>query len=129
MGDPSRVRVSGPLEPFALGFAAWLDQVGYTQNSAGGQLRLMAHASRWLETQGLGVGALGDVAERFVGERRAAGYANYVTVLALGPLLGYLRGIGAMREASVAEPKTPTKVLPINLVAGGLYPEGVDVTG
>lgn len=111
MGDPSRVRVRGPLEPFALGSAAWLEQVGYTQNSAGGQLRLMAHASRWLETQDLDVGAPGDVVERFAGERRAAGYTNYVTVRALAPLLGYLRGIGAMREALAVEPATPADVL------------------
>jgi site-specific recombinase XerD len=111
MGDPSRVRVSGPLEPFALGFAGWLEQVGYTENSAGGQLRLMAHASRWLEAQGVGVGALGDVAERFAGERRAAGYTNYVTARALGPLLGYLRRIGATPHAPVLEPATPAEVL------------------
>jgi integrase/recombinase XerD len=99
------------LEPFALGFAGWLEQVGYTENSAGGQLRLMAHASRWLEARGLGVGALGDVAERFAGERRAAGYANYVSVRALGPLLGYLRGIGATPEAPVRESATAADVL------------------
>lgn len=29
MGEPSRVRVTGPLEPFAAGFIAELQEAGY----------------------------------------------------------------------------------------------------
>ena len=29
MGDPSRIRITGPLEPYASGFAAGLRRVGY----------------------------------------------------------------------------------------------------
>lgn len=43
--DPSRVRVSGPLEPFAVGFAGELARLGFTANSAGLQLGVVAHLS------------------------------------------------------------------------------------
>ena len=60
MKDPLRVRVSGPLERYAAGFAASLWSVGYRPNAAAVQLRLLAHLSRWLEQEGI------DPAERFV---------------------------------------------------------------
>ena len=56
MMDPSRVRVRGPLEVFAPGFAAELGRVGYRRVPVVFQLQLMAHASRWLESEGVGVG-------------------------------------------------------------------------
>jgi site-specific recombinase XerD len=101
MHDPSRVRVSGPLEVFASGFAAELARLGYRRTPATFQLQLMAHASRWLHGVGLGAEVLtSDVVERFLAERRAAGYTNYVTARAMAPLLGYLRGLGVVPAAS-----------------------------
>jgi integrase/recombinase XerD len=103
MHDPSRVRVSGPLEAFASGFAAELARLGYRRTPATLQLQLMARASRWLAREGLGADALtSEVVERFLAERRAAGYTNYVTARAMAPLLGYLRGLGV---APVASPR------------------------
>ena len=52
MHDPSRVRISGPLEPFAAGFAAELERLGYRRTPATFQLQFMAHASRWLDRSG-----------------------------------------------------------------------------
>ena len=49
-------------------------------------------------------------AERYFAARRSAGYANERTVEALGPLLGYLRGLGAVPLPS-AEPVTETGLL------------------
>lgn len=101
MHDPSRVRVSGPLGVFASGFAAELARLGYRRTPATFQLQLMAHASRWLHGEGLGAGELtSEVVERFLEERRAAGYTNYVTARALAPLLGHLRGLGVAPSAS-----------------------------
>jgi integrase/recombinase XerD len=101
MQDLSRVRVRGPLEVFAPGFAAELQRVGYRRVPIVFQLQLMAHASRWLEGEGLGADALTtDVVERFLAERRAAGYTNYFTARAMAPLLGYLRGLGVAPPAS-----------------------------
>jgi integrase/recombinase XerD len=101
MLDPTRVRVSGPLEVFASGFAAELACVGYRRVPIVFQLQLMAHASGWLEREGLGADALtSEVVKRFLGERRAAGYTSYVTARAMAPLLGYLRGLGVAPAAS-----------------------------
>lgn len=90
MHDPSRVRVSGPLEAFASGFAEELARLGYRRTPATFQLQLAAHASRLLQREGLGAdGLTSEVVERFLAERRAAGYMNYVTAWAMAPLLSY----------------------------------------
>jgi hypothetical protein len=97
MGDPSRVRVIGPLEPYASGFAGELARLGYTPNSAALQLGLMAHVSRWLEEAGLVAEQLSATeAERFVAARRVAGYTSHTSAKGLEPLLGYLRGLGVV---------------------------------
>jgi site-specific recombinase XerD len=100
MGDPSRIRVTGPLEPYASGFVAELVERGYTPVSVAHQLRLMAHVSRWLALDGFGPDDLspGRV-EQFVAARRDAGYVNYVTTRALAALLEYLRGVGVVPPA------------------------------
>src|ERR1019366_8553674 len=56
--DPSKVRFTGPLAPFASGLAAELNAMGYATTSAANQLRLAAHLSRWLEAQHLEPGDL-----------------------------------------------------------------------
>ena len=107
--DPSQIRVLGPLSAFAAGFADQLARQGYTSHSARSQMRLMAHLSRWLAAEGIGASALtAPVAERYFAGRRSAGYANERTVAALGPLLGYLRGLGAAPAAVMASPATAT---------------------
>jgi integrase/recombinase XerD len=101
------VRMSGPLTPYAAGFAVELTRLGYTPLSARNQLRLVAHLSRWLEGQGLDVAAVSAaVVERFLAARRAAGYRAHLHVASLGPLLVYLRGLGVVAPAPVAS-RTP----------------------
>ena len=93
---PSWPEVTGPLAEYAAGFRAELARLGYTPLSAAGQLRLMAHLSRWMTAEGLDARTLGMPAvERYFEGRRSAGYVNERTVEALGPLLGFLRGLGA----------------------------------
>jgi site-specific recombinase XerD len=88
------------LEPFAGGFAGELERLGYRRTPATFQLQLMAHASRWLEGEGLGATELTTmVVERFLEERRAAGYTDRITWRAMVPLLGYLRGLGVVPPA------------------------------
>jgi integrase/recombinase XerD len=104
MGDPLRVRVTGPLERYASGFAGELAGMGYTPNSAALQLGLMAHLSRWLEETGVAPERLASVEEeRFLAARRAAGYTNHTSARGLERLLGYLRGLGVvpLAEASL----------------------------
>jgi integrase/recombinase XerD len=94
MADRARVRVGGPLEPYARGFAGELARRGYMPSSAQSQLRLMAHVSRWLAGEGLDAAALTPaLVARFVAVRRAS-YTNSRSSRGLGPLVGYLRDLG-----------------------------------
>jgi integrase/recombinase XerD len=112
MTDPLRVRVSGPLEPFAAGFASELFRQGYALDSVGLQMYLVAHLSRWLAGEGKGAGVLsGEVAEAFSASRRAAGYTSFLTVRALLPLLGYLRELGVAPVPVAPGPCGPVEVL------------------
>ena len=54
MKDPSQARVIGPLEQCASGFVEELARMGYTGNSASGQMFVMGHLSRWLAAEGVG---------------------------------------------------------------------------
>ena len=58
MNDPSRVRVNGPLAPYAGGFRAALEAKGYAPATVAGKLQLAAQVSRWLEVKGLGMDSL-----------------------------------------------------------------------
>jgi integrase/recombinase XerD len=112
MGDPSRARVTGPLQQYAPGFVGELARLGYTANSASGQMFVVAHLSRWLAGEGLdAAGLTPQVAERFLAARRAAGYTLYLSMKALVPLLGYLRRLGAVPPLPAAEPATPAEAL------------------
>jgi len=109
--DPSHVRFTGPLTPFAPGFAEELARLGYTTTSATMQMHLAAHLSRWLEAHDLGPGDLeGPVLERFLAARRAS-YTSAHSLRALGPVLGYLRGHGVAPDAVEPAPASPAESL------------------
>ncbi len=108
----SRVRVSGPLEPYAPGFAVELARLGYAPVSAAAQLRLLAHLSRWLEGEGLDCPALSPaVVERFLHARRVGGYSSHRSTRAVAPLLAYLRRLGAVPAAPAVVPDGPVELL------------------
>ena len=97
------VRMTGPLAECAAGFAAELSRVGYTSLSMRDQLRLVAHFSRWLNSQGLRAGDVSEaVVELFLGARRAAGYRAHLRQASLVPLLAYLRQLGVVAPPAVA---------------------------
>jgi integrase/recombinase XerD len=105
------VRVSGPLEEFGEGFAAELAGLGYSWRGGEGQLRLMAHMSRWMSAQGLAGGDLTvEAVERFVVARRAS-YRGLRSPRALVSLLGYLRSRGVVPQALVVAATDPGEVL------------------
>jgi integrase/recombinase XerD len=109
---PSWPRVTGPLAQYAAGFCAELTRLGYTPLTAAAQLRLVAHLSRWLAAQGLDASALTpSTAEAYFAARRSAGYANERTLRALGPLLDYLRRVGAAPTEVAAIPASATEEL------------------
>jgi site-specific recombinase XerC len=112
MGDPLRVRVAGPLQRYGPGFAAELARLGYTAGSASVHMRTVAHLSRWLAVEGLeAAGLTPAVAERFLADRRAAGYTRHLSPQALALLLGYLRRLGVAPLPRLAEPGTAAEVL------------------
>ena len=112
MRDPSRARVTGPLEEYAAGFVAELARLGYTGNSASGQMFVMGHLSRWLASEGRDArGLTPTVLDQFLAARRAAGYVLYLSPKALVPLLGYLRRAGAIPPEEVLVPTSPADAL------------------
>jgi site-specific recombinase XerC len=100
MGEPSRVRVTGPLESFAGGFIAELEEAGYRPAAAAVQLRLLAHLSGWLAREGLAPAGL---SESEVGRFRREYVVRYASLRGLAvrmaPLLGYLRARGVVPVA------------------------------
>jgi len=95
MGEPSRVRVTGPLEPFAAGFIFELQESGYRPAAAAVQVRVLAHLSGWMQEQHVSAEELREPElERFrrehlveVASVRGAG----ITVV-----VGHLRRLGAV---------------------------------
>ena len=95
-------RVLGPLAPYAAGFVVELVGRGYRPRSVSGQLELMAHLSRWLAERGVEPGGLTPVmADRFL-EIRRAGDVSLCSWRALGPLVGYLRGLGVIPKLAAS---------------------------
>lgn len=112
MSVVSRVRVMGPLEPYAREFAAELEELGYTPLSAANQLRLMAHLSRWLATEGIDPSELNDeVLQAFLARRSAQGYTCWLSLRGLRPLLGCLRGAGVVPASTPPVRSGPAEVV------------------
>lgn len=111
MSHPSRVRIVGPLVPYAAGFRAELESQGYRPHAVGCQLYVMAHLSRWLERHRLAVGELTpERVDDFLAARRAEGYTLWLSAKGVAPLVGYLRGLGV-----VPVPKAEVAVTPAEL--------------
>ncbi|HEX2301020.1 MAG TPA: tyrosine-type recombinase/integrase [Pseudonocardiaceae bacterium] len=109
---PGRIVVGGMLAPFADGLRSELARQGYAADTIVGHVRLLADLSGWLSGRGLTTAELtNEVARAFLHARRAAGYRTGVSDRALAPILGYLRGLGAVSPSAVAVPVTPLEVL------------------
>lgn len=89
--------VSGPLAPYAPGFASELTARGYSPWAVRGRLWLLDHLSRWLAREQLGPGGLTPPrVEEFLRARRAAGYVTWVSPHSMVLPLDYLREIGVV---------------------------------
>ena len=89
--------VCGPLAPYVEGFAEQLLREGYTLSSAGQHVCFIAHLDRWLRAAGLDVADLNvSVLDRYLVDRRVAGYVEYRSWKALWPLLDYLAPLGLL---------------------------------
>jgi site-specific recombinase XerD len=111
MSGSPKVSWSDPLAEFVSGFAAELDDLGYSSRGAEAQLRLMRQLSIWLAGQGFAAADLTvEVVERYVAARRSR-HSNMRSVRALAPLLGFLRRVGAVPMPLDAAPVGPAGVL------------------
>lgn len=111
MGWP-RIEPSGPLAPYAPGFERELRRLGYTKSPSKKHLYLLAHLSRWLDEQGLGIAELVTIqVEPFFAARRAAGVTYLRTRAALAPLLVYLRRLDVLGAVEVPAPASEAERL------------------
>jgi integrase/recombinase XerD len=95
MREPLRVRVTGPLEPFAEGFIVELEEAGYRPAAAAVQVRVLAHLSHWMLDEDVAAGGLREPElERF----RLEHLARFASVRGAGiaVVLRYLRGLGVV---------------------------------
>ena len=95
--------VVGPLAGYAPGFRGWLTERGYHPSSVEDQAFLMGHLSRWLTEEELQPSAFTvDVVEQFRKVRRGT-HSHLSGARGMDQLLGYLRGVGAVPEPSLAD--------------------------
>jgi integrase/recombinase XerD len=107
MSYPSRVKVTGPLVCYVVGFRKALQAQGYRPQAVACQLYVMAHLSRWLAGEGLDVDELTtDRIGQFLVARRQAGYSLWLSEKGVAPLIGYLRGRGVVPRPVSAAPVT-----------------------
>ena len=95
--EARRVVASGPLEPYAPGFARWLVARGYARGSARHRLRQFRYLSGWIEQHGMSLEEVTEgTLEAFLAARRAFGHVGLVTPRSNGLPLEYLREIGVV---------------------------------
>lgn len=101
--DPSKTAVNSPLTALSKGFAEDLRRQGYAARTIHEHRRLLRDLSDWLQTRQLSAGDLSLwQVDRFLSDRCSAGAARHKTRKALGPILGYLRGMGLTPAAEPA---------------------------
>ena len=104
----TRVRVSGPLQPFADGFREALQQQGFSPWTVMFDLQSMQRLSRWLLARQLDPMEL-TVAEvgRFVRDYRGSSADRRRRPRGLSSLLSYLRALGVMPDDVLAVDEDP----------------------
>jgi integrase len=98
----AKVRVKGPLAPFAASYKEKLEQHGYTPLTTAVQLRRLACVSRWLEVGAGTPGLTSEAVGRFFVDGRALANTK-CSSHSLSLLLGILRQAGVLGE----EPEPP----------------------
>ena len=108
--DPNKTPGDGALAALATGFAEDLLRQGYGPKTISEHQRLLDDLSGWLERRQLTAGDLSlRQVDRFLSDRRSAGVTRHKTRKALGPILGYLRGLGLAPAAETSGEDGPAK--------------------
>ena len=126
----SRLPTTGPLHAYATGFAEDLDHAGYTEHSKEHYRNFLAHLSRWMADNGVGVWELdANVADAFSAAMLAQGCRTWrKRHPPVGRLLSYLRRVGATAPQSPGGPLSALECLLVKyhtylLTERGLAPE------
>lgn len=113
-----RVRVVGPLEPYAGQFMRLLADRGYAPLTRVPRLQVMTHLSKWMASRQLAVAELTAARiDQYLGQRRGDGYASFSTKASLAPLLDVLAAAGA----PLNEPDPPVSGLDALLAGYALF--------
>lgn len=106
MSNPYNVKVEGPLLPYVAAYRTYLQNAGYVPHTVSHQLQLLAHLSRWLAAESLGVGELTEQhLDDFFAERRRT-HQNLITNQSLHGLWVLLTDCGLDVGQTPAEPGT-----------------------
>jgi site-specific recombinase XerD len=100
----ARLEISGPLTPFEAGFTDWLRRKGYAPAVVRIHQRRMAHLSRWMEMEGVGLASFGvATVDAFIAAQDAVGRFRSWRAGSWAALVEYLRQVGV----AVADRPTP----------------------
>jgi site-specific recombinase XerD len=110
--DPKSRRGRNPVTALSKGLEEDLRRQGYAAGTIWKQRRLLNDLIGWLQGQQLTMGdlSIGQV-DRFMADRRAAGVRKLKTRKALGPVLGYLRGLGLAPAAETPVEDDPAQII------------------
>lgn len=101
--EPKRRRGKNPVTALSNGLDEDLQRQGYAPGTIWKHRKLLNELSGWLQGQQLAMGELSMAqVDRFMADRRAAGVRKLKTRKALGPILGYLRGLGLAPAAEAS---------------------------
>lgn len=93
-----QVSSAGVLGEYVEGFSQELERLGYSQSAASHKMRMVAGLGRWMETEGLGLSAVGSSqVEPFFAARRAAGQ-RLRTLRSVAVLVKYLVSVDAIGQ-------------------------------
>jgi integrase/recombinase XerD len=112
MGEADVGCMTGPLAPYAAGFAENLVRQGFVPGTASEHLRSMAQLSRWLVSQSLDVGDLTPAAvEQWLAAGAGAGCVRRLGSPVVVLLLEHLRGLGVVAKPEPIVAEGPIEVL------------------
>lgn len=110
--EPKKKRRKNPVTALSKGLEEDLRRQGYTASTIWKQRRLLNDLIGWLQGQQLAMGDLSMAqVDRFMADRRAAGVRKLKTRKALGPILGYLRGLGLVPAAETPVEDDPAQII------------------
>ena len=93
--EPKKRRGKNPVTVLSKGFEEDLRRQGYAPGTIWKHRKLLNDLSGWLQVRHLTMGDLSMAqVDRFLADRRECGARKLKTRKALGPILGYLRGLG-----------------------------------